>query len=115
MRKFILQAMQQIASPISAFLMVLVVLLNPVSANAAKPPAYFVDESKLPFTELPGATALWGVHGGAGYRVEVNGIDYEMDGCTGAAWRLVPIDEDGIPTAPETSIPFDTDIKIHVY
>lgn len=71
MRKFIFLAIQQIASPISAILVVLVVLLNPVSANAAKPPAYFVDESKLPFDALSGASALWGVHGGAGYRVEV--------------------------------------------
>ena len=35
------------------------------------PPAYFVDESKLPFQALPGATALWGVHNRAGFRVEV--------------------------------------------
>ena len=67
----ILRAMQQIASPISALLVVLVVMLNPVSANAAKPPAYFVDESKLPFEALPGATAYWGVHSRAGYRIEV--------------------------------------------
>jgi len=40
-------------------------------AGAGPPPAYFVDESKLPFTALPGATALWGVHTRAGYRVEV--------------------------------------------
>lgn len=42
-------------------------------AHAAKPPQYFVDESKLPFTSLPGTqtTTLWGVQGGAGYRVEV--------------------------------------------
>jgi hypothetical protein len=38
---------------------------------AAPPPAYFVDESKLPFTALPNATAFWGVHGGAAYRIEV--------------------------------------------
>ncbi len=37
------------------------------------PPKYFVDETKLPFTALPGATALWGVHTGAGYRIEVPG------------------------------------------
>ncbi|MDH3576196.1 MAG: phthalyl amidase [Gammaproteobacteria bacterium] len=43
------------------------------SAFAGKPPAYFVDESKLPFEALPGATALWGVHTGAGYRIEVPG------------------------------------------
>jgi hypothetical protein len=40
-------------------------------AGGGTPPAYFVDESKLPFEALPGATALYGVHTGAGYRVEV--------------------------------------------
>src|SRR5262245_42298284 len=40
---------------------------------AGPPPAYFVDESKLPFDELPGTSTVryWGVHGGAGYRIEV--------------------------------------------
>lgn len=38
--------------------------------EAARPP-WFIDESKLPFTALPGATAYWGVHSGAGYRIEV--------------------------------------------
>lgn len=39
----------------------------------APAPAYFVDESKLPFAALPGLPArqLWGVHQGAGYRIEV--------------------------------------------
>ena len=32
---------------------------------------FFIDESKLPFEALPGATALWGVHKGAGYQIEV--------------------------------------------
>jgi len=41
------------------------------SATAGKPPRYFVDEDKLPFEALPGATALWGVHTRAGYRIEV--------------------------------------------
>jgi len=41
------------------------------SAFAGKPPGYFVDESKLSFEALPGATAYWGVHTGAGYRIEV--------------------------------------------
>src|SRR6185503_14824157 len=43
------------------------------SVKAAKPPQYFVDETKLPFDALAGTTTtrLWGVHGGAGYRVEV--------------------------------------------
>ncbi len=39
--------------------------------GGGRPPAYFVDESKLPFTPLPGATAHWGVHTGAGFRAEV--------------------------------------------
>ncbi len=40
------------------------------NGNGPKPD-YFVDESELPFTALPGATAYWGVHSGAGYRIEV--------------------------------------------
>ena len=45
----------------------------PLAAPAAAPPEYFVDESKLPFEALPGTTTdrLWGVHNGAGYRIEV--------------------------------------------
>ena len=41
--------------------------------KAEKPPQYFVDKTKLPFDALSGTTTtrLWGVHGGAGYRVEV--------------------------------------------
>lgn len=35
------------------------------------PPRYFVDEDALPFDALSGATAFWGVHDGAGYRIEV--------------------------------------------
>jgi hypothetical protein len=38
---------------------------------AGKKPKYFVDESELPFAALPGATAHWGVVGGAGFRAEV--------------------------------------------
>jgi len=48
-----------------------VLLLAWVSAAAGPPPRWFVDESKLPFDALPGATAYWGVHTGAGYRIEV--------------------------------------------
>jgi pimeloyl-ACP methyl ester carboxylesterase len=42
-------------------------------AVADPPPKYFVDETKLPFAALAGLPAkqLWGVHNGAGYRVEV--------------------------------------------
>lgn len=49
----------------------LVFLLGATAANAAPKPKYFVDETKLPFDALPGATAYWGVHARAGYRVEV--------------------------------------------
>lgn len=42
-------------------------------ATGAPPPDYFVDESALPFDALPGyeTERLWGVHKGAGYRMEV--------------------------------------------
>lgn len=42
-------------------------------AMAQKPPAYFVDEAKLPFDEIPGIPTQrqWGVHNNAGYRIEV--------------------------------------------
>jgi hypothetical protein len=40
-------------------------------AGGGPKPRYFVDESKLPFEALPGATAYWGVHNRAGYRIEV--------------------------------------------
>ncbi len=40
------------------------------AANGPQP-KYFVDESTLPFTALADATAYWGVHSGAGYRIEV--------------------------------------------
>lgn len=42
-------------------------------AQADKPPEYFVDESTLPFDAVPGIPTdrYWGVHAGAGYRIEV--------------------------------------------
>jgi len=45
----------------------------PLAAVADPPPAYFVDESQLPFGALPGTstTRLFGIHNGAGYRIEV--------------------------------------------
>ena len=44
-----------------------------LTAVAAAPPQYYVDEAKLPFAELAGMPTQreWGVHGGAGYRIEV--------------------------------------------
>jgi hypothetical protein len=46
---------------------------SPMGPAAAAPAQYFVDESKLPFTALPGLDTdrHWGVHSGAGYRIEV--------------------------------------------
>ena len=43
------------------------------TAAAGPPPAYFVDEKKLPFDGLPGLDSdrYWGVLDGAGYRIEV--------------------------------------------
>ena len=40
-------------------------------AGGGPPPDYYVDEAELPFDALPGAEAHWGVHNGAGYRIEV--------------------------------------------
>lgn len=51
-----------------------VVPVVPASAvQAAPPPQYFIDESKLPFDPIPGIATdrYWGVHAGAGYRIEV--------------------------------------------
>lgn len=52
----------------------LAVALGPMTAAvAAQPPQYYVDAAKLPFAALPGLPAAqdWGVHNGAGYRIEV--------------------------------------------
>jgi hypothetical protein len=49
----------------------LAMLAGAPPAIAEAPPAWFVDETKLPFTPLPGATAYWGVNTGAGFRAEV--------------------------------------------
>ena len=50
-------------------------LLMTVTASAfsAQPPQYFVDSTKLPFAEIPGVATqrYWGIHNGAGYRIEV--------------------------------------------
>jgi pimeloyl-ACP methyl ester carboxylesterase len=50
-------------------------LLMAVTATAfsAQPPQYFVDSTKLPFAEIPGVATqrYWGIHNGAGYRIEV--------------------------------------------
>ncbi len=59
---------------IAALTCTLVVSLGSAEVvGAAPPPAYVVDEAALPFAALPGLTSerLWGVHNGAGYRIEV--------------------------------------------
>ena len=56
-----------------ALMLISLSALGAPGVQAAKPPAYFVDQAKLPFSSLPNtqATQYWGVHGGAGYRIEV--------------------------------------------
>ncbi len=56
---------------IALFAMLLIAPLATADAGGGPPPEYFVDQSKLPFEALPDATAHWGVHAGAGYRIEV--------------------------------------------
>jgi hypothetical protein len=51
--------------------LLLTVLPARADVGGAPPPAYFVDEGKLPFEALPGASAYWGLHTGAGFRAEV--------------------------------------------
>lgn len=50
-----------------------VLLLAASGATAAQPPQYFVDTAKLPFDAIAGIPTEreWGVHNGAGYRIEV--------------------------------------------
>jgi len=54
-------------------LLATLMLVTAIPAAAETPPAYFVDQAKLPFEALPGTstTRLWGVHNGAGYRIEI--------------------------------------------
>ena len=48
-------------------------MLVAAGVQAAPPPAYYVDEAKLPFNAVPGIATdrQWGVHNNAGYRIEV--------------------------------------------
>jgi pimeloyl-ACP methyl ester carboxylesterase len=71
MRRIIMKKVIGIISII--FIACLIVQLNaPAFAKNSKP-AYFVDESKLPFDAIPGIETkrYWGIHNGAGYRIEV--------------------------------------------
>jgi pimeloyl-ACP methyl ester carboxylesterase len=47
------------------------IAMGVASSVAAEPKPWFVDEAALPFVARPGATAYWGVHANAGYRIEV--------------------------------------------
>ncbi len=57
-------------NPTLPIVLLLGAVLLATSAFAQNRNDYFVDETKLPFAALPGATAHWGVHAGAGYRAE---------------------------------------------
>jgi hypothetical protein len=63
--------MRLTASIFTVLLSVLFAFAAQAGTGDGEPPAYFVDETKLPFDALPGATAHYGVHTGAGYRAEV--------------------------------------------
>jgi pimeloyl-ACP methyl ester carboxylesterase len=54
-------------------LMAILGVLTGTPASGQPQPAYFVDESKLPFAEVPGLPSqrAWGVLDGAGYRIEI--------------------------------------------
>lgn len=64
---------RSIAAAITLLVSLVGVVGVPAVAKAEPPPDYFVDPSKLPFDALPGLPSQrwWGVHGGAGYRIEV--------------------------------------------
>jgi hypothetical protein len=64
---------QFLSRAVAAFSVVVMAGLVAPPALADKPPAYFVNEAALAFNALAGTTTtrLWGVHGGAGYRIEV--------------------------------------------
>jgi len=73
-----LLAMEENAMKKLIILVAIALLLSFVTGGstvlANNPPSkYYVDETKLPFDALPGTGTdrYWGVHGGAGYRIEV--------------------------------------------
>ena len=65
--------MKRFAPTLLALVLGAAAALATAPAAAATPPAYFVDQAKLPFDAIPGlsSTREWGVHNGAGYRIEV--------------------------------------------
>ncbi len=67
-------ALRKPVAALIALLTLAAVVIGPSpSASAAPKPNWFVDESTLPFAPLDGVEAeqMWGVHNGAGYRIEV--------------------------------------------
>jgi hypothetical protein len=65
--------MAQRSTVVAFFILLALMAAFSLETAAGPPPRYFVDESALPFDALPGTstTRHWGVHGGAGYRIEV--------------------------------------------
>jgi len=62
--------MRRVLAAVAALAIATTVAVAPFESDAEKPP-WFVVEEALPFTGIQGATAMWGVHAGAGYRIEV--------------------------------------------
>ncbi|HEY3484575.1 MAG TPA: hypothetical protein VGK49_04280 [Ilumatobacteraceae bacterium] len=62
--------MRRVLAAIAAVAIATTAAVPPFEGDAQKPP-WFVVESALPFNAIQGATAMWGVHAGAGYRIEV--------------------------------------------
>ncbi len=66
--------LRRLVVAVTALMTLAAVVVGPSpSASAAPKPDWFVDESTLPFAPLDGVDAeqMWGVHNGAGYRIEV--------------------------------------------
>lgn len=64
-------AYRWLSVPLLAGLVFAPVLSAKKKSSAGPPPPYFIDESTLPFAAVPGASASWGVHQGATFRIEV--------------------------------------------
>jgi pimeloyl-ACP methyl ester carboxylesterase len=63
--------MKRLMSVTAIVIFVGIISIGGVALAGNTSPDYYVDETALSFEALPGATAYWGVHKGAGYRVEV--------------------------------------------
>lgn len=66
--------MRKLAKPLWILLLTLtIVFITATGVLGEKPPEYFVDEATLPFESLEDTVTecFWGIHKGAGYRIEV--------------------------------------------